>query len=289
MSTLPLVLVLIGAVTHAMWNIAAKRASDAGGAFVGVYTLLSGALVLPAGAVWLATEPTRPAWTWVWAGGLSAILHLAYGLLLQKSYAVGDLNVAYPVSRAVGPLLTLVIAAGVLNEDVSRVATFGAIVTIAGVGVIAWPGRGGRSARHDIVLGATFGTLTGCFIAAYTLWDDHSVNALEVPPLPYYVVTGVAQALVLSPLLVRRRTDMVRTFRRHYRSAVVVAVLVPFSYVIVLVAMQLAPVSLVAALRATSIAIASIAGWLVFREPHPQRRLVGAAIVVCGVAAIAMG
>lgn len=288
MSTLPLVLVLAGAVTHATWNIAAKRAADAGGSFVGAYTLLSAAIVVPAAAAWMLINPVRPTWTWLWAGSISAMLHLAYGLLLQKSYAVGDLNVAYPVSRAVGPLLTLLVAAGFLGEQVPAVALVGALVTIGGVGVIAWPSGGAPLARRDAALGATFGTLTGCFIAGYTLWDNHSVNALDVPPIPYYVVTGVVQTLVMGPMLVRSRVKVARTFRRHYRSAIVVAVLVPFSYVVVLIAMQLAPVSLVAALRATSIALASIAGWLLFREPNPQRRLAGAAIVVCGVAAIAM-
>ncbi|UYM04603.1 DMT family transporter [Solicola gregarius] len=289
MSTLPLVLVLVGAVTHATWNIAAKRASDAGSAFVGAYTILSAAFVLPAGAIWLVADPARPAWSWLWSGCLSAAFHLGYGLLLQKSYAVGDLNVAYPVSRAVGPLLTIIVAAGLLGEQISGVALAGALVTIIGVGVIAWPLGDGRVARNDVALGAVFGAMTGCFIAGYTLWDDHSVNALEVPPLPYYIVTGTVQAIVLSPLLVRKRAALAVTLRRHYRSAIVVAALVPFSYVIVLVAMQLAPVSLVAALRATSIALASVAGWLLFREPHPRQRIAGAAIVVCGVAAIALG
>lgn len=289
MSTVPLVLVLVGAVTHATWNIAAKRAADAGPSFVGAYTLLSVAIVLPTAAIWMVTNPVRPTWTWLWAGAASALLHLGYGLLLQKSYAVGDLNVAYPVSRAVGPLLTLLVAAGFLGEHVPDVALAGALVTITGVGVIAWPARGGRVGRRDAVLGATFGTLTGCFIAGYTLWDDHSVNALDVPAIPYYMVTGLVQTLVMGPLLVRSRAKVAQTLRRHYRSATVVAVLVPFSYIVVLVAMQLAPVSLVAALRATSIALASVAGWLLFREPDPRRRLVGAAVVVCGVAAIALG
>lgn len=289
MSTVPLVLVLVGAVTHATWNIAAKRAADGGGTFVATYTLLSAAIVIPAAGVWMLVDPVRPTWTWLWAGSASAVLHLCYGLLLQKSYSVGDLNVAYPISRAVGPLLTLVVAAGALDEHVPDVALLGALVTIAGVGVIAWPTASASLARREATLGAVFGTLTGCFIAGYTLWDDHSVNALDVPPGPYYLVTGTVQALVLSPMLVRSRGSVAQTFRRHYRSAIVVAVLVPFSYVVVLVAMQLAPVSLVAALRATSIALASLAGWLLFREPNPQRRLVGAAIVVCGVAAIAAG
>ena len=56
--------------------------------------------------------------------------------------------------------------------------------------------------------------------------------------------------------------------------------------VLVLIAMQTQPVSLVAPLRETSIVIGSLLGWLIFKEANPGRRLLGAAVVLGGVALI---
>jgi drug/metabolite transporter (DMT)-like permease len=64
-------------------------------------------------------------------------------------------------------------------------------------------------------------------------------------------------------------------------------VLSPLAYILVLQALQLAPVSIVAPGRESSVVLVGLAGWLIFKEPHPARRLVGAAVVLAGVALLA--
>ena len=41
--------------------------------------------------------------------------------------------------------------------------------------------------------------------------------------------------------------------------------------------------------REVSVVLVSVAGWLLFREPHPAQRLLGAGIVLVGVAMLAVG
>jgi drug/metabolite transporter (DMT)-like permease len=69
----------------------------------------------------------------------------------------------------------------------------------------------------------------------------------------------------------------------------VVAACSPLAYILVLRAMQLAPVALVAAGRESSIVVGAVFGWLVLREPRPARRLVGAVVVLVGIGLIAVG
>jgi drug/metabolite transporter (DMT)-like permease len=68
-----------------------------------------------------------------------------------------------------------------------------------------------------------------------------------------------------------------------------VALLSPVAYILVLRAMQEAPVALVAAARESSIVVGALFGWLVLEEARPLHRLVGSAIVAVGIAAIVLG
>ena len=71
-------------------------------------------------------------------------------------------------------------------------------------------------------------------------------------------------------------------------AVLIVGVLSPLAYILVLTAMQLAPVSLVAPGREVSVVLVSLAGWLWFREPHPAQRIAGSVVVVAGVALLAL-
>jgi drug/metabolite transporter (DMT)-like permease len=139
--------------------------------------------------------------------------------------------------------------------------------------------------------GLLFGLLTGAAIAAYTLWDNFSVNHLDVPPVPYFVLGIVLQLPWLTALLATRR-DPVRigdVWRETRGPALVVGLLSPLAYILVLRALQMAPVALVAPARETAIVIGAVYGWLVLKEPRPARRLVGAVVVLAGIALIAVG
>ncbi|MGA8249020.1 MAG: EamA family transporter [Nocardioides sp.] len=217
---------------------------------------------------------------------VTAALHVGYQLVLQRGYAEGDLNVVYPLARGSGPLLTFVVAVAVLGQRPGAVAAAGVMAVVAGVLLIAL-GRG----QHGVRAGVAWGLLTGATIASYTLWDNFSVNHLEVPPLPYFVLGSVLQLPWLALLLAGRRgPQAVREVWPANRGPILtVGVLSPLAYVLVLRALQLAPVALVAPARETSIVVGALFGWLVLREPRPARRLMGAVVVLAGIALIAVG
>ena len=172
----------------------------------------------------------RPTWTWLGAAAVSASMHITYQLVLQRGYAEGDLNLVYPVARGSGPLLTFVVAVVVLGQRPGTVAAVGVLAVVAGVLLIALPG--GQVGVHTGVL---WGILTGATIASYTLWDNYSVNHLEVPPLPYFVLGTVLQLPWLTGLMVARRQTPIREVWRATRGpALVVGLLSPLAYILVL-------------------------------------------------------
>ena len=73
------------------------------------------------------------------------------------------------------------------------------------------------------------------------------------------------------------------------RPALAVALLSPIAYILVLRAMQEAPVALVAAARESSIVVGALLGWLVLGEARGAHRLAGSVVVAAGIAAIVVG
>ncbi len=281
-----LALVLTAAVLHALWNLAAKRVEVDGVAFVWLYVAGSILVWGPVAVVWVVVHGDRPTWTWVYAAALTAFFHTIYQLVLQRGYERADLNLVYPLARGTGPLLTFLFAVTVLGDRPDAVAVAGVLAVIVGILLIT---LGGPRRPGSTLTGVAWGVATGVAIAAYTLWDAHSVTALDVPPLPYFVLGLALQMPFLTLLLGGRRSQLRVIWGQARGSVVTVAVLSPLAYVLVLRALQLAPVSLVAPARESSIVVGALLGWWVLREPSPMRRLVGAAVVLAGIAGIVAG
>ena len=285
MNATALSLVLVAAVVHAAWNLAAKRISSGGTQFVWLYYTVSAVLLLPVTVVLLVVEPARPQWSWLLAAVVTSVLHVAYGVVLQRGYRVGDLSVVYPVARGTGPLLSVLAAVLVLGERPGVLGLVGAFLVIAGVLVIST----GRTAEDPqaVKAGILYGLLTGATIAGYTLWDAHSVTGLGVPPVVYFGLGSILQSAMLVPGALAGRAEVRRVWREQRREVLLVAVLSPVAYILVLFALTMAPVSLVAPARELSIVIGGVAAWLVLGERDAVRRLAGSVIVLSGIAAIA--
>ncbi|MFI6041881.1 EamA family transporter [Nocardia sp. NPDC051321] len=278
-------MLVIAAIVHAGWNFAAKRVGAGGAVFVWCYYTISAVLCVPVAIGDLLVESVRPQWWWAVASVGTAVLHVGYGVVLQRGYAVGDMSVVYPLARGTGPLLSVLVAVLLFGEHPGPVGLIGAVAVVVGVGVIsAGPAVDGKPRIASVA----YGLLTGVAIAGYTLWDAHAVNALGMPPIPYFTAGCLAQSAMLTPHALAHRRDIACLWRDHRREILIVAVLSPLGYLLVLFAMQTTPVSVVAPVRELSIVIGGLVAWRILGEPNPVRRLVGAVIVLCGIAGIAV-
>lgn len=275
-------LVIAGAaIAHATWNLALKRSGTGGAVFLWLAFVVGVVLFAPLGIGAILDGGIA----WLPLAAVGGALQIAYFYLLQHAYRRGDVSVVYPLARGTGPLLSVVFAVLLLNERPGAVALLGAAVVIAGVVVIGL--AGGRRHANVNRPGVLWGLAVGVVIAVYTLWDSNAVINGGMPPLGYYWAL-VCGALLLTPAVVRQRTTLLPTIRRHWLVALIVGVLSPAAYVLILFAVQLAPVSIVAPAREVSVVLVGLAGWLLFREPHPVQRLIGAAIVLLGVGLLAL-
>ena len=278
-------LIATAAFAHAGWNIAIKRAGTTGPGFLWL-TFVVGALVFaPFGVASLVAEGTE-LMRWLPLIAVSGALQVGYFLLLQRAYRLGDVSVVYPLARGSGPLLSVLLAVVLLGERPAVTALIGAAVVIAGVLVIGF--AGGRTGAVVNRAGIFYGLAVGVVIAGYTLWDASAVTVGEMPPVGLYWGSIMVQLLLLALPALRGWHETARVGRAHWRAVLVVGILSPLAYILILFAMQLAPVSVVAPAREVSVVLVGLAGWLLFKEPNPAQRLVGSAIVLVGVALLSL-
>jgi drug/metabolite transporter (DMT)-like permease len=293
MSPSALALVLAAALLHALWNVVAKKTGgDAR------FALMSAALLVVVWAplgVW-AGWSALPRWGWLeWAVLFaSAVVHVVYFTTLLRGYRLADLTVVYPVARGTGPLLASLGALLWLGERLSALAAAGVGGVVLGVFFIAggpalWAKAHDRAQRARIRAGLLWGALTGALVAGYTLIDGYAVKVLLVSPILVDYVGNAFRVPFLLPAALRDRRGFAELWRVQWRAALVVAVLGPLGYVLVLYAVQLAPLSHVAPAREISMLFASLLGGRLLGESDRATRLVGAGCIAGGVAALALG
>jgi len=284
-----LALVITAALLHATWNIAAKRAG--GNRHL---PLLSGLFVvtlwLPF-AVWFGLQElarwTPLAWALVLA---SAVVHLLYFQALLKGYRVADLTVVYPVARGSGPLASALGAVLLLDETLSLAGGFGVLAVCGGVFLVAGgPALWHAPDRQRVLAGLRWGALTGLAIAAYTVLDGYTVKVLLVSPVLLDYMGNLLRIPFLLPSAQRDPDGFRQAAQAHWRAALVVGGLGPAAYMLVLYAMQSAPLSHVAPAREVSMLFAALLGGHLLDEGARGWRIVGAACIALGVVALALG
>jgi drug/metabolite transporter (DMT)-like permease len=283
MPLIALLAVLLAAATHAIWNLEAKRAAGARH-FILLYSAVAILIWAPA-VLWIIWQE-RPHFTGLhWLALLgSAVLHLCYSLVLQAGYRVSDLSLVYPLARGAGPLLSFFAAVLLLGERITWQSVSGVLLIVAGILLVAGIGSGQHKAPR---IGIALGLSTGVFIAAYTINDGWAVKVLLISPIFVDYAGNLLRVLALSPLAWRERARVRSELSQYLRPVLVVSVLGPLGYILVLYAMQVAPVSHVAPARELATLLGTYFGARLLRERTAPARIAGAACIVTGVISLA--
>ncbi|MBY0573890.1 MAG: DMT family transporter [Undibacterium sp.] len=294
MSHTAFLLVITAGLIHALWNIAAKKA---GGdvRFAGFTALIMAVVWAPVGIYY--GWDIVPTWGWIEWGFIAAsgIIHISYFICLLRGYRKADLTVVYPLARGTGPLLSSATAILFLGERLSLIGGFGICAVVGGVFMIAGGPKLLRSLKQveqpssqqvRIRKGIFYGVLTGVFIAGYTILDGYAVKVLFISPILIDYFGNFARIVLLMPALLRDRQASRLSWNKEWKYALIVGAISPISYVLVLYAMQSAPLSHVAPAREVSMLFAALIGGHLLAEGDRVQRLFGALLIAAGVIAL---
>lgn len=286
-------LVLLAALIHAGWNIAAKQAhGDARFAFFSSIIMF---VVWTPLCVWLGWDVV-PTWG-VKEWGLIAVsgfMHWVYFFCLLTGYRKSDLTIVYPLARGSGPLLSSSVAVIVFGERLSAFGVLGIAGVVLGVFLVAG-GPALFKAAHDpakkerVKAGVFWGLLTGAMIACYTVLDAYAVKVIALSPILFDYWSNILRLPYAVAPVLRDIPEAKRLWKLQWKYAAIIAILSPIGYVCVLYAVLIAPVSHVAPAREVSMLFAALIGGHLLGEGDRVLRIIGAVAIAVGVIALALG
>jgi drug/metabolite transporter (DMT)-like permease len=287
MEPLAVVLILVSAASHAAWNYLAKGSRDKD-SFMLLMNVTSQVTLLPVFLLLLKD--------WSLPVGVvpflvtSAIAEAVYFLALSRAYDAGDLSIVYPVARS-APLFVAVAGAVFFGDPLTTTGLLGILLVLVGVYMlhlkslrlysILEPLRSFRGPAFCFALIAAIGT------TAYSLSDKAAVT--RVDPVLYDLWLEVAITIFLTPIVLRGRgwVNIRAEWGNAWKKITVAGALMRGGYLLVLVAMTLAPVGYLLAFRQVSVVIGALLGLTLLGEGYGAPRILGSATIFAGVYIIA--
>ncbi len=271
-------LIALAAVLHATWNALLKGSTDPlrlAARALGVTTLVGTPIAV---ALWLrAGRPGLPLEGWELAG-VSAAAELVYFNFLSAAYRRGELSVVYPIARGTAPIVAVAIGLLVLHEQLRGWEPVGVGFLVAGIWAVSRPANAGRALLPALA--------TGVMIAVYSAIDRVGVRL--GPPLLYGWVLWVFAALLLNAWVYGRGLRGSWAVPM-WSEALAIGVPMTAAYLLVLIALSVAPLAVVSPVRESAIVL--VTGWGIWRLRERQGtllRLAGAGAIVLGIALLAL-
>ncbi len=267
---------LAAAALHAGWNALVRRDPDSTASSVAV---AAGSAVVGAVLVPLLPPLAARAIPFVIA---SSILQVLYYWLVARAYRHGELSVVYPIMRGLAPLIVTI--AGALFIEPTRPAVFAGVAIVA-VGIVVLGADGLRQGRAGI--GAAIANAG--VIAAYTLLDGLGARGSGAPAAyTAWILVGGGLGTLAWQLGVHGKPLAV-LLRGRLALGLAGGLMGFGAYGIALWAMTVAPIGAVAAVRESSVLIATALGALVLHERFGAWRWLAAGLVVAGLAVVKLG
>lgn len=285
-----LVLVLGSAALHVTWNFLAKKAQDQ------VAFMFLMMAVSP--VIWLG-----PLLWMVWHGVsfgplyiplLGGLVQALYCLLMGKGYEAGDLSQVYPLARGLAPGLIAVIAWPLFGEGLSRMGLLGLLAILGGSLLLNAHGLKALFAGHGLHAlwnpAVRIALLASVAISFYHITDKAGAMHAATP-FAYLCAMHVSLVAFLTFFTLTQRsvTQVGEEWRRNWRSITVAGLFCFAAYLLVVSAMKLSNVAYVASLRNVSILAGVVLGATALGEQGLLWRGLGAACMLGGIVAIAVG
>ncbi|QNK55036.1 DMT family transporter [Paenibacillus sp. PAMC21692] len=270
-------LVIISGTMNAIWNFFAKR-SESKQAYLALIVMTANVILIPILLMELLSERYPPQVYLLLL--LSMAAQAAYAFMLSQVYKLGDLSQVYPIQRGTGVLLIPLISVIFMGERLSIGGWAGVAIILLGIlGLSEWNKRSnpGQAVQLIPVLTALG---VGLCTTSYVLIDKMTLQ--YVTPLTLIAASNIGFMLGNVRTMVNGKT-LLSEWRKNKGMILLGSVLMPGSYFLFLMAMNLAPVSHIAPIREIGTVVATLLGIWILKEKNGIRRLMTATAITAGI------
>lgn len=266
-------LVLAAALMHVLWNSLIRQHDDKSRIMLWI-VMAQGLVGLPI-ALWHSL-PDPTFWGWI---AVSTVIHVFYQFFLMQAYRFGDLSRVYPIARGAAPMMVLMASPLIFSEILRLNETMGIIVIGTGIVLLSLGAWRQQETLRLIPLALASAACT----AAYSIVDALGARLMGDAIL-YKSWVMILDALIWLGFIALFHQQKLVATRSLVGFGLVGGVISFTAYAMVLWAMTQAPVSLVAALRETSVLFALLVGVMFFKERLDLSKILAAILIMTGVA-----
>ena len=217
----------------------------------------------------LVPLPTSSLIPWLLA---ASALHTTYQLVLIRAYEANDFAVAFPVARGIAPIATAILGMALLGDQIRTGPIVGVGLVSAGILTVA---VGRTIAASGLIAAGVAGLLT----TSYTIVDAHAIR-IAPSAMTFVAWFFLLDGIIMFPIFAAlRRGRVASLLRSEGRQGILAGVISLISFGSALIALRLAPVGIVSALRETSVVFGMLIAAICLRESVDRLRA-GAAIVI---------
>jgi len=282
MPALALVLLLLSASLHALWNLLLKKSQEKYIA-MGWQVLISGIFAL----FLLIFTGFPPRSMWLFAL-ISMSLEAVYFILLSNAYSDHDFSLVYPIARGTAPAFLMLWSILFLHEQPSVGGIFGISMIVCGMVIIGATSLIQSRGSRLHIKGVVTALAVALIISLYTLIDGTAVK--HGPPLPYALTMFMFVPVLTTTYNVRRFgwKHFIDGWNGPRIPLILAAVLGVVAYLLALIAYTFAPLSYSGAIREVSVVIGAVLGWQFLEEKMGGTRVLGSIVIFAGILTIAI-
>lgn len=283
MSYIAIMLIILSAVLHTIWNFLGKRGKDI---LVFFWWSLAFELLIffPLFLYLLHNSTVNPdGWYIVLASGTLVSL---YWVLLASSYKYGDLSLVYPIVRS-APIIVPILAVIFYGEKLSPLGVIGILTVILGVYIIPMRSLDVRNFvkpfAHLKNKAIMFAGLTAITLSVHHIIDKAGTRFFNA--FVYVWLINFVAFVILSPYIAfsKRRRFIKQEWSLNKLPAATTGILIILSYSLIVFVMKFEKISYIISMRQLSIVFGVILGNMLLKEGYGFVRFIASCLIFLGV------
>ncbi len=268
---------LSAAVTLALANTMVKASGDI---LMSRAAMSGSAAIMCLPLAFIVPLPDMKTWLML---GLSIPAHAIYQAALIRAMSRGDLSLVFPVMRGSAPLITALFAFLSIGEAHSPLAITGLVIASAATIFFALPENGFTGDIKTKRTALFWALITGGCIALYNVIDAIAVRGAPTA-LTFIVWLFLLDSISINTAaLWTRRTAWFEGMKLRWKFGLIAGASTLISFGLTLYGFSIADVTLISALRETSVVFAALFGWRMLKEGLGGRRMIAAAALAGGL------